>query len=112
MLFPVYGVSLFVSVNLEQFGLKYLYPLPLRHVCNWVWFSQGFLWKLSGTMELENFVRRKVMLRKSSGRESAWTLRCHQIETIGTELLNLTLVCPQLYLEKEYKTWFLSSRGI
>lgn len=73
MLFPVHGGSLLLSMNLEQFGLKYLYPLPLRHVCNLGLVSSGFsLWKLSGTMELENSVRRKVILRKSSGRESAW----------------------------------------
>lgn len=57
------------------FGLHYLYTLPLRRVCRQVWFTRGFLWKLSGTSELEDFTRRKVMLRKPSARESSWTLR-------------------------------------
>ena len=68
-------VSLFASVNLERFGLDYLSSLPLRRACHQVWFTQGFLWKLLGTLELANFTRRKVMLRKPSGRESSWTLR-------------------------------------
>lgn len=55
MPFQVYRVSLSVSVNPEQFGLNYLYSLPLRHVRNWVWFTQGILRTLPGTMVLENF---------------------------------------------------------
>lgn len=42
------------------------------------------------------------MLRKSSGRESAWTLRggseFNQIGTIGTELFNLTLLSSSTVL--------------
>lgn len=61
MLWERLWVSLFASVDLEQFGLDRLHTLPLRrHVCHEAWFAQGFPWKLSGTSELEDFTRRKV----------------------------------------------------
>lgn len=56
------------------------------------------------------------MLRKSSGGESAWTLRggseFNQIGTIGTELFNLTLIFSSTVPRIGAQDWFLSSGGI
>lgn len=64
----------------------------------------GFSLEVIGTAELENFARRKVTLRKSSGRERAWTVRGGSES--GTEWFKVSAV-----LRKADRTWVLSSRG-
>lgn len=75
MLFPVHGGSLLVSMNLEQFGLKYLYPLPLRHVCNLGLVSSGFSLEV-----IRNYGVGKFRQEKGHVKEILWERKCMDFE--------------------------------